>query len=162
MSNEIEAKKEEIKNELDELKHEFKIDLPKRIAEARAHGDLKENAEYHAARERQGFVRAKIAQLTEQLAKISNIDTSNISEDKVALGSKVSIEETASGFTMDFHFVTDAETNPSEGKISLSTPYGQAMAGKQVGEEFEVNTPAGVKKFVLKTLKTIHGNEYSA
>jgi transcription elongation factor GreA len=161
MSNEIEMKKDELKNEIDELKYEFKIELPKRIAEARAHGDLKENAEYHAARERQGFVRAKLAQLTEQLAKISNLDMSDVPQDKVGFGSKVLIEDTDSGFTMEFKFVSDAETNPSEGKISLSTPYGKALAGKEVGEKVEVNTPVGIKKFMLKSLVTVHGNEYT-
>lgn len=161
MSNEIEAKKQEIHEELDRLKHEFKIELPQKIAEAREHGDLKENADYHAARERQGFVKAKIAQLTEQLGKLNNIDTSEIPEDRVGFGSKVKIQDVDSSFQLEFTFVSDAETDPSAGKISLSTPYGQALAGKKAGEVVEVNIPAGKKNFKLMSLTTFHGKTFT-
>ena len=83
MSVDLEAKKNKIRAELDKFKHEFKIEVPKKIAEAREYGDLKENSEYHAARERQGFLKAKIAQLTEQLAKLNEIDLSNIPSDSI-------------------------------------------------------------------------------
>ena len=159
--NELEQKKQEIRDELDELRKEFNVDLPQKIAEARAHGDLKENADYHAARERQGFVKARIAQLTDNLAKLSSIDADSLPKDRVALGSRIVIED-ESGSSMEFNFVTDAETNPSERKISLSTPFGRAFAGKQIGEQVDVNLPVGLKKFTLKKLVTIHGNEYSA
>ena len=158
--NELEAKKQAIREELDQLKYQFNVELPQKIAEAREHGDLKENADYHAARERQGFVNEKIAQLTEQLAKLSNVDVDAIPKDRVGLGSKVHIEE-ASGMKMEFTFVTDAETNPGEGKISLSTPFGRALNGKCAGDEVEVVLPVGAKKFVLKKLVTVHGNEFS-
>lgn len=162
MSTDIELKKKELQEELDALKYEFKIELPKKINEAREHGDLKENADYHAARERQGFVKAKIAQLTEQLAKLSSIDVSEIPEDKVGFGSVIKIQDTASSIALEFTFVSDAETNPSEGKISLSTPYGQAFAGKSIGDVVEVTIPAGVKSFKLVSLTTIHGTSFTA
>jgi transcription elongation factor GreA len=160
MSDALDVKKKELLDELDQLKHEFKIELPKRIGEAREHGDLKENADYHAARERQGFVKAKIAQLTEQLAKLNSINTDEIPEDSVGFGSKVKIQDVESDFELNFTFVAEAETDPSEGKISLSTPYGKALAGKKVGEVVEVNIPAGKKSFRLVELTTIHGTNF--
>ncbi|HNX57997.1 MAG TPA: transcription elongation factor GreA [Spirochaetota bacterium] len=159
MSNDIEKQKQQIKEELDALKYEFTFELPKKISEAREHGDLKENADYHAARERQGFVRAKIAQLSEQLARLNNIDVKNISEDSVGFGSKVVVVDTVTNAKTVFMFVPDGEMNPSEGKITLSTPYGRAMVGKKVGETVTVTIPAGKKIFRIVSLVTIHGNE---
>lgn len=159
MSNDIEKQKSDLKDELDALNYEFKFELPKKIAEAREHGDLKENADYHAARERQGFVRAKIAQLADQLAKLSNIDINTISTDKVGFGSKVSVYEEGTGNKIDFIFVPDGEMKPSEGKITLNTPYGKALAGKKVGDTVEVVIPAGKRTFKITNLITIHGNE---
>ena len=159
MSNDIEKQKQQIKEELDALKYEFTFELPKKISEAREHGDLKENADYHAARERQGFVRAKIAQLSEQLARLNNIDVKNISEDSVGFGSKVVVVDTVTNAKTVFMFVPDGEMNPSEGKITLSTPYGRAMVGKKVGETVTVTIPAGKKVFRIVSLVTIHGNE---
>lgn len=159
MSNDLELKKQQLKNELDELKQEFKFELPKKIAEAREHGDLKENADYHAARERQGFVRAKISQLSEQLAKLNNLDVNNIPEDSVGFGSTVTVIDTKTNAKMVFIFVAEGEMIPSEGKITLSTPYGRALAGKKVGETVDVTVPAGKKSFRIVSLVTIHGNE---
>lgn len=159
MSNDIEKQKQQIKEELDSLKYEFTFELPKKISEAREHGDLKENADYHAARERQGFVRAKIAQLSEQLARLNNIDVKNIPEDSVGFGSKVVVVDTLTNAKTVFMFVPDGEMNPSEGKITLSTPYGRAMMGKKVGETVTVTIPAGKKVFKIVSLVTIHGNE---
>jgi transcription elongation factor GreA len=159
MNTDIEKKKEQLKDELDALNQEFKFELPKKIAEAREHGDLKENADYHAARERQGFVRAKIAQLTDQLARLSSIDIKTIPTDRVAFGSTVTVVDEASGNSQEFTFVPDGEMVPSEGKITLATPYGKALAGKQVGESVTVVIPAGKKTFKIVALTTIHGNE---
>ena len=156
---EIEQKKQQLKEELDVLKQEFKFELPKKIAEAREHGDLKENADYHAARERQGFVRAKIAQLSEQLAKLNNLDVKSIPEDRIGFGSTVTVLDMKTNGTMVFTFVAEGEMIPSEGKITLSTPYGRALAGKQVGETVEVTIPAGKKTFRIVSIVTIHGNE---
>lgn len=162
LMNDIEKKKEEIREELDRLKHEFNVELPGKIAEARAHGDLKENADYHAARERQGFVNARIAQLTAELGKISSIDTNEIPKDRVGMGSKVTLADTDSSMVMDFSLVTDAESNPSQGKLSFSTPYGKALAGKQAGDIVEVTLPVGLKKFLIRKLVTVHGLEFNA
>ncbi|MDA3899534.1 MAG: transcription elongation factor GreA [Spirochaetes bacterium] len=161
MGIDIEKRKLEIRDELDALKHEFKVELPLKIAEAREHGDLKENADYHAARERQGFVQAKIAQLSDQLAKIASVKIEEIPDGMVGFGSEVTIADQDSSMRLTFVFVTEAESNPTENKIAFSTPYGQALAYKKVGDVVEVTIPVGVKKFKLLKLKTIHGSEFS-
>ncbi|HOK01798.1 MAG TPA: transcription elongation factor GreA [Spirochaetota bacterium] len=160
--SELEQKKQQIREELEKLKYEFKIELPKRISEAREYGDLKENAEYHAARERQSFVQARIAQLTEQLNKLNELNLSDIPEDKVAYGSTVTVVDVDTDDEVVFTFVSSNEVNPSEGKISVSSPIGAAMQNKAVGELVEVNIPAGKRKYKIIKLVTIHGKEFVA
>ena len=160
MSEDIELKKKQIKEELEQLQYEFKIELPKVIADARAYGDLKENAEYHAARERQSFVKARIGQLSEQLAQLDDIDVSALSPDKVGYGSTVTVIDEDSDDEITFTFVSSNEVNPSEGKISLFSPVGVALQNKQVGDNVEVIIPAGKRNYYIEKLMTIHGNEF--
>ncbi len=160
MSSELDAKKKIIKDELDKLQYEFKVELPKVIAEARAYGDLKENAEYHAARERQSFVKARLGQLSEQLAQLDNIDVSNLPKDRIGFGSQVVVYDYDSEDRLSFTFVSPNEVNPSEGKISLSSPIGTALQNMQAGDEVEVVIPAGKRKYYIEKLVTIHGNEF--
>ena len=150
---------EKLREELEHLKTVLRPQIIEAIAEAREHGDLKENADYHAARERQGFVRAKIAQLSEQLAKLNNLDVKSIAEDAVGFGSAVTVVDMKTNAKTVFTFVAEGEMVPSEGKITLSTPYGRALAGKKVGETVDVVIPAGKKSFRIVHLVTIHGNE---
>lgn len=157
MANDIERQKQALREELDQLKYEFKVELPKVIAGAREYGDLKENAEYHSARERQSFVQARIGQVTEQLAQLNELNISNIPKGKVGYGSTVTLLDKASNNVMEFTFVSSNEVNPSEGKISLSSPYGVALLNKTAGEDVEVEIPAGKRLFFLKKLVTIHG-----
>lgn len=158
MSSDLENKKKSLKNELDKLKQEFKVELPKRIAEARAYGDLKENAEYDAAREKQAFVKARIAQLTDQLSKLNELNLTNLPKDKIAYGSKVKVLDRETDDYIDFHFVSSNEVNPSEGKISLSSPIGAAFNNQTAGIEVEVQIPAGKRKYYIEKVVTIHGN----
>lgn len=160
MSAELEEKKQKVRDELEKLKYEFKVDLPKRISEAREYGDLKENAEYHAARERQSFVKARIAQLTDQLNKLNDLNMTDIAEDKVGYGSTVTVLDMELEDEIVFTFVSSNEVNPSEGKISVSSPIGAAMQNRKAGEEVEVNIPAGKRKYLIKKIVTIHGNEF--
>jgi len=160
MSDDIELKKKQIKDEIDQLQYEFKIELPKIIAEARAYGDLKENAEYHAAREQQSFVKARIGQLSEQLAQLNDIDLSTLSPDKVGYGSTVTVIDEDSDDEITFTFVSPNEVNPSEGKISLLSPVGVALQNKQAGDNVEVVIPAGKRNYYIEKLTTIHGNEF--
>jgi len=158
MSIDIEAKKNKIREELDKIKYEFKIEVPKKIAEAREYGDLKENAEYHAARERQGFLKAKIAQLTEQMAKLSEIDLSNIPHDSIAYGSIVTVLDLEMDDEIIFNFVSQDEVDPSQGKISLSSPIGNALQGCKAGQQVDVKIPAGIRKYKIIKLVTVHGD----
>ena len=157
MSSDIEQKKKALKEEIEQLRYEFKVELPKVIAAAREYGDLKENAEYHSARERQGFVQARISQLAEQLAQFDNLKVANIPTDRVGYGSTVTLLEKETGDIVEFTFVSSSEVNPSEGKISLSSPFGSALLNKTAGEDVEITVPAGKRFYSIKKLVTIHG-----
>lgn len=159
MSNELETKKQQIRDELEKMKYEFKVELPKKIAEAREYGDLKENAEYHAARERQSFVKARISQLTEQLNSLNDLNVTDIPEDKVGYGSSVTVIDIDSDDEIVFTFVSSNEVNPSQGKISVSSPIGAAMQNKTVGENVSVVIPSGKRNYLIKKIITIHGKE---
>ncbi len=158
----IEENKQKIRDELEKLKYEFKIELPKKIAEAREYGDLKENAEYHAARERQAFVKARIAQLTDQLNKLNDMKMDDIPEDRVGYGSVVTVTDLDGDDEQVFTFVSQNEVNPSEGKISLNSPFGTAMQNRTAGDEVQVHVPAGVRELRIVKLVTIHGREFTA
>ncbi|MDY6935225.1 MAG: transcription elongation factor GreA [Spirochaetota bacterium] len=160
MSKDLDLQKREIKDEITKLKHEFKIELPKKIAEARAYGDLKENAEYHAARERQSFVQGRIAQLSKQLSNLNSLNVSDISKDKIAYGSKVRIIDQETNNRIEFELVSSNDINPSQGKISLSSPIGAALQGRTVGEEVDVTLPVGKKKYYIEKLITFHNDEF--
>ncbi len=159
MSSDIEAKKAAIKEELEKLKYEFKVELPKIISKARSYGDLKENAEYHAARERQSFVKARIAQFSEQLAKLNDLNLSDIPKDKIGFGSEVTVIDLESEDRINFTIVSSDEISPSEGKISLSSPIGIALQNKKAGDKVEFTIPAGKKRYFVEKVKTIHGDE---
>ena len=159
MTSELDDKKQAIRDELDKLKYEFKVELPKKIAHARSYGDLKENADYHAARERQSFVKARMGQLIEQLAQLNDLNFDNIAKDKIAYGSLVTLLDLDVDDRVEFKFVSSNEVDPSKGKISLSSPIGVALQNKKVGEEVQVNTPAGKRSYLIEKIVTIHGNE---
>ncbi|MCL2154484.1 MAG: transcription elongation factor GreA [Leptospirales bacterium] len=161
MSAELEDNKQKLREELEKLKHEYKVELPKVISAAREYGDLKENAEYHAARERQSFVKARISQLVEQLNILNDLNISEISEDKIGYGSSVKVVDVNTDDEISFTFVSANEINPSEGKISVSSPIGMAMQNKSVGEQVTVVVPAGKRTYLIKNIVTIHGNEFS-
>ena len=162
MSNDIEQKKKALRDELEQLRYEFKVELPKAIAEARGYGDLKENAEYHSARERQAFVQARISQLAEQLTQFDNLKVADIPTDKVGYGSTVTLLEKDTGDMLEFTFVSSSEVNPSEGKISLSSPFGSALVNRTAGEDVEITVPAGKRFYFIKKLVTIHGETMEA
>ncbi len=155
----IDAQKQGIRDELEKLKNEFKIELPKRIAEAREYGDLKENSEYHAARERQSFVQARIAQLTDQLNRLNDINVSDIPDDRIGFGSIATVYDEIEEEEIVFQFVSSSEVNPSEGKISPSSPIGAALMNKTPGESVEIVIPAGKKQYLIKKIVTINGTE---
>jgi transcription elongation factor GreA len=160
MVGDLDAKKQTIRDELDKLNYEYKVEIPKRIAEARAYGDLKENAEYHAARERQGFVKARISQLNAQLGQMKELSIESIAEDKIGFGTSVTVLDLDTSDRIEFAFVSPNEIDPSEGRITLSSPVGLALQNRQVGEEVSVTIPAGKKRYYIEKITTIHGNVF--
>lgn len=151
---------EDIKKKLQEeaasLEYELRNELPKEILKARAHGDLSENAEYHAAKERQGLVNARLGQVRARLAEMSMIDYSKIPHDKVGLGSKVVVLDTTKDEEVAYNLVTTEEADAPNGKISTSSPIGRALLGKTVGDVVKVQLPGGTKELELLKLTTIH------
>jgi transcription elongation factor GreA len=148
--------KKKLQDEITTLEYELKVELPKEILKARAHGDLSENAEYHAAKERQGFVNARLNQLKKRLAEMSMIDYSKIPHDRVGLGSTVIVLDTKRDEEVTYNLVTVEEADAANGKISTTSPIGRALLGKEVGDEVRVESPGGVKRLEILKLTTIH------
>ncbi len=148
--------KKKLQDEIATLEHELHVELPKEILKARAHGDLSENAEYHAAKDRQGFVNARLGQLRKRLAEVSMIDFSKIPRDRSGLGSTVAVLDTNRGEEMTYHLVTTEEADAANGKVSTTSPIGRALLGKKVGDEVKVQSPGGVKELEILKVTTIH------
>ena len=148
--------KKRLEDEIRTLEHELNHELPAELKKARAHGDLSENAEYHAAKERQGHVNARLGQLRHRLAEISLVNFNNIPHDRVAFGSTVVVHDVAKGAEVQYKIVTSEETDVANGKISTSSPIGRGLIGKQVGDVVTVQTPAGQREFEIRKLTTIH------
>ena len=145
-----------LKKELQELMHELNIKLPKELQEAAAHGDLSENAEYDAAKHRQEFVRARIAQIQGRIRELSLYTLASIPHGVVAYGSRVTVEDNDEGGTAEYRIVFPEEVDPVLGAISLSSPIGRALLNKTVGDEVEVQTPGGKKSYQIVGLVTLH------
>ena len=148
--------KKKLQEEIAALEHELHHQLPKEIKTARAHGDLSENAEYHAAKERQAFVNARLNQLKQRLAEVSMIDFTRIPRDKVGLGSTVVVLDTRRDEEFTYNLVTSEEADAANGKISTNSPIGRALLGKEVGDTARVQSPGGVKELEILKLITIH------
>ena len=148
--------KKKLQDEVAALEYELRNELPKEILKARAHGDLSENAEFHAAKERQGLVNARINQLKQRLADMSMIDFSRISHDKVGLGSTVVVLDVKRDEELTYNLVTTEEADFANGKISTTSPIGRALLGKEVGDVVRVESPGGVKELEILKLTTIH------
>jgi transcription elongation factor GreA len=148
--------KKKLQDEAAALEYELRNELPKEILKARAHGDLSENAEYHAAKERQGFVNARLNQLKHRLAEMSMIDFSRIPHDRVGLGSKVVVLDTARDEEITYNLVTSEEADAKNGRISTSSPIGRSLLGKEVGDVVKVQIPGGSKELEILKLTTIH------
>lgn len=155
----MKAVKKKLQDELDRLEHELHFKLPKEIQLAREFGDLKENAEYKAAKERQSIVQARISQLHQRLSEIDSIDLSRIPTDSVAYGSRVVLYDVERDEKVSYRLVTSEESDPENGLISTVSPIGQALMGKEEGDEIKVKTPTGWRNFELSRLKTIHDKE---
>jgi transcription elongation factor GreA len=148
--------KKRLQDEIAALENELRVELPKEILKARAHGDLSENAEYHAAKDRQGFVNARLNQLKKRLAEMSMVDFSKIPHDKVGLGSTVVVLDAKRDEEITYNLVTSEEADAANGKISTTSPIGRALLGKEVGDEVRVQSPGGLKVLEILKLSTIH------
>ena len=148
--------KKKLQDEIALLERELHVELPKEILKARAHGDLSENAEYHAAKDRQGFVNARLGQLKKRLAEMSMVDFTKIPHGKVGLGSTVVVLDTKRDEEITYNLVTTEEADPANGNISTTSPIGRALLGKEVGDEVKVQSPGGLKELEILKLTTIH------
>jgi transcription elongation factor GreA len=152
----MEEIRKKLNEELNALEEELHFKLPKEIQKAREFGDLRENAEYKAALERQAFVRARIMQLRQRLGELESIDLSKIPTDRVAYGSTVVLFDLEKEEKITYRLVTSEESDPENGLISTVSPIGQALLGKEEGDEIRVKTPTGWRSFEISRLTTIH------
>ena len=157
----MEAVRKKLQEELDGLEEELHFKLPKEIQKAREFGDLRENAEYKAAMERQSIVRARIMQVRQRLGEVESIDISKIPTDRVAYGSSVVLFDLEKEEKFKYRLVTSEESDPENGLISTVSPIGQALMGKEEGDEIKVITPTGVRNFEISKLTTIHDQKSS-
>lgn len=152
----MEAVRKKLQDELAKLEDELHNILPKEIARAREWGDLKENAEYKAAMERQSMVSARIGQLMQRISEVESIDIAKLPTDSVAYGSKVRLYDVEKDEVIEYKLVTSEESDPDKGMISTSSPIGQGLMGKEEGDEVRVKTPKGWRNFEIADLETVH------
>jgi|HubBroStandDraft_2_1064218.scaffolds.fasta_scaffold32771_2 transcription elongation factor GreA len=148
--------RKKLQEEVDALEHELVHELPKEIKRAAALGDLSENAEYHMAKQRQEFVKARFRQLGKRLADLSLTNMNNIPKDKVGLGSTVKVYDSSKNEEIEYKLVTSEESDVGAGKISTTSPIGRALLNKKVGDEATVITPNGKRELEILSLITIH------
>ena len=152
----MEEIKRKLQDEITTLEYELRNELPKEILKARAHGDLRENAEFHAAKERQRYVDARLAQLKKRLAEMSLVDLTKIPRDRVGLGSTVVVFDADKEDEITYKLVTSEEADANAGMISTGSPIGRGLLGKQVGDEVKIPIPGGSRTLEILRLTTIH------
>ena len=151
--------RQKIQEELRQLEAELRTEIPQELKKAVAMGDLSENAEYEAARNRQDYVRARIANLRKRLADLSMIDTSRLPRDRIAYGSTVVLYDLDSGDEVTYKLVMAEDSDIAQNKISTTSPIGRGLMGRMEGNEVEVTTPSGKRRFEVIKLSTIHDSE---
>ena len=147
---------QKLKKELADLQYELTRKVPKDLQEAASHGDLSENAEYDAAKQRQEFLRARIGQLQGRIRELALYNVQSIPHGVVAYGSRVTVEDLDDGQSQVYEIVFPEEVEASAGRISLSSPIGQALLNTEVGDEVEVRTPSGKRAYQIVELQTMH------
>jgi transcription elongation factor GreA len=150
---------DKLEKELHQLEREYRHDLPKEIKKALAMGDLRENAEYHAALERQSYVKAKIGQLKKRLAEISMIKLDALPKDRVGLGSSVVLFDLKEEKEVRYELVFSEDADVARGQISITSPIGKGLAGRREGDEVTIQVPNGTKRFEIISLQTVHHKE---
>ncbi len=148
--------KKRLEEEIKSLDYELKVTLPREILTARQHGDLRENAEYKAAKERQSYLQARLGQLHRRVAALSMSNLDKIPAHKVGLGSTVTLRETSNGEELVYELVTPEESDPSQGRISPSSPIGRCLLNHEQGDTVEVKAPSGTREYEILKLVTIH------
>lgn len=138
------------------LEHELVHELPREIKKAAALGDLSENAEYHMAKQRQEFVKARMRQLGKRIADLSLINMNNIPKDRAGLGSTVRVYDNTKNEEMEYKLVTSEESDVTTGKISTTSPIGRALLNKKVGDTTQVVTPNGNREMEVLNIITMH------
>ncbi|MGH9750527.1 MAG: GreA/GreB family elongation factor [Candidatus Polarisedimenticolia bacterium] len=151
--------RDKLEKELKALEKEYRVELPKEIQRALQMGDLRENAEYHSALDRQGFVKARIGQLQRQIKELAMIDLASLPRDRVALGSVVTLRDAGGDRTVTYELVIPDLADFSKGFVSVTSPIGKALAGHRVGEEVTIRTPAGTREYAIIGLLTVHDKE---
>jgi transcription elongation factor GreA len=148
--------KKKLEEELAALENELRVDLPREISKARAHGDLSENAEYHAAKERQGIVNMRLGQVRARLRELSMVDMARIPRDRVGLGSTVTVLDLNKDEEITYSLVTSEDADVAQGRISTTSPIGRGLIGKKVGDTVKVQIPDGIREMEVIQLVTIH------
>lgn len=145
---------DKLKAELDRLRTVEMIEVTKRVAAARDLGDLSENAEYHAAREDQGILQARINEMSDRLARAAIVDTSTLPKGTIAFGSKVKVMDLDMDEEETFELVGPGQENPDNGRILTSSPIGQGLIGRKKGETVEIAVPRGTIRFKILEIST--------
>jgi transcription elongation factor GreA len=148
--------KKRLQDEIQQIDYELRVHLPKEILKAREHGDLRENAEFKSAKERQSFLQARVAQLHRRLAALNMVNLDRIPRDKVGLGSIVTVKHEATGEEVVYEIVVPEDSDPTIGRISPSSPIGKCLLGHEEGDSVEVRVPAGTKVYEVTKLVTMH------
>jgi transcription elongation factor GreA len=146
----------QLREELQKVEKELRIDIPKELHKAAAHGDFRENAEYDAAKQRQSYLQARAAHLAARVNTLVSLKLDNIPRDAVGFGSKVHLEDLKNGAEVVYELVTPEEVDPRNGKISVSSPIGRALLNKAEGDEIAVTLPSGVKEYSVTEVHTLH------
>ena len=156
MINKIPITKEGLEALRKELNAIITVERPrniKAIEEARSHGDLSENAEYHAAKERQSFLESRVNELEMAISRSEVIDIDNLKTDKIIFGTVVELKNITSGENVTYQLVGPYESNPDNGKISVTSPLGKALIGNEEGDEIKIKTPGGVQEFEILEIR---------
>jgi len=148
--------KDKLQGELDELESELRVHLPKEIKRALEFGDLRENAEFRAALDRQNIVKARIVELRQRISEIASIDINRVPRDKASYGSTLVLFDSERDEEVTYRLVTPEESDPQQGLISTTSPVGKSLMGKTEGDEVVVRTPAGARNFEIRRMSTLH------
>jgi len=148
--------RQKLEEELRQLERELRVELPQEIKKALAMGDLRENAEYHAALERQSFVKARIGQLRLRLTELGMINMAQVPRDRAGLGSSLTVLDLDQDVEITWELVVPEVADLQRGLISIASPIGQGLVGKREGDEVVVDIPSGRRRFEVLELRTLH------